>query len=199
MIIVFLLQGCTSFRIPVKQDSLIFQEREGKLPLNAGLFLSDETRTHVITERYQGADWNFQIGEALEPSAIKSLQKVFQTVSVVNKENIDSNIDRIISLRFGPESNFKHGWTSWAQHTAVVELVYSVYDNKWNLLWEGTSLGTASDTSGGKQIAAALLTVFTAQAVHNKIIGKTMHDSLTAALEQFNEQILTSGRDIIKR
>lgn len=199
VIVLFVLQGCTSFTIPVKQNSLVFQEREEKIPLNIGVFLSDEVRNYVITERYQGADWNFQIGEALEPSAVTSLQKIFITVSVIHDTHVGSNIDRIVSLKFGPSSKFQHGWTSWAEHSATVELICEIYDRKWNLLWKGDSLETVSGTTGAKEAGAFLITVFASQAVHNKIIGKTMNKSLTAALEQLNDQILTSGRDIIKR
>jgi len=200
VIVLVLLQGCTSFTIPVRQDSIVFQKREDKIRLNVGLFLTKEVRNYVITGRHGGADYNFQVGEALEQNALASLKEIFQAVYVIPTQNdVIPDTDRIISIKFGPSSSFKHGAVDWAsEHTATTELLCEVYNDKWNLLWDAVSLGTETRKVGAKRAVGGLLTTpIGATYLFNKKYGEIFNKSLVQALEKLNDEILTSGRDAI--
>jgi hypothetical protein len=199
MFATIILQGC-AYNIPLKKDAVIFQKRTDVLPLHAALFLTDEVRNYVVTEKWQGTDFNFQVGEVLEENALISLKEIFQMVCVLPARNdVISDIDRIISIKFGYSSRFEHGAVDWlSEHTATIELLWEVYDDKWNLLSEGTSLGTASGKMGAKRATASFLTLtLGATYLHNKTIGEIASKSLAQALEKLNDQILVSERDAI--
>ncbi|WP_333654295.1 hypothetical protein [Dissulfurispira sp.] len=85
LIVIILLQGCIS-TITVKQDSVKFRERAEKLPLSVSLFLSDTTKNYLLSEETPSGTLNFQVGNALEASAIESLKKAFQEVSFIQKK-----------------------------------------------------------------------------------------------------------------
>lgn len=183
--------------MPVIDDEQ-FSERTEKLPLNVGLFLKEETRNYIISGKRTGTPtFNFQVGEAFETSVVESLKKVFQSASIVNdRANIMSNIERIVTISFGNASKIWLGRTTFSEHTSEIELNYEVYDNKWNLLWKRTAQSKVGKTAGGSAGTQLLFGAF-GQAAYNNALGRIVNESLTAALEQMNEQILTSGREAI--
>lgn len=195
VMVVILLQGCTH-NISVKQDSIMFQDRAEKLPLNVGLFLTEETRNYIVSAKKTDT-YNFMIGEALEASATESLKKVFQTVSVIHdKTNVVTNVDRIVSIKFGPASKFKIGATVFSETASTVELMCKVFDKEWNLLWEGTSISVTSGTTAGK-LTLGLLFAPAGDAWLHKRFREMASESLIAALEKLNEQILSLGKEAI--
>lgn len=186
----FLFSGCAT-NVAVKRDKPIsFQEREEKLQLNVGLYLSDEVKKHIIKARW----YNFLIGEALEANAIESLKKIFHEVFVIrDKTNISSHIERIISIEISPASHFVLGIATFSKKTSIVELSCEIYDNEWNLLWKGSSIGKVNRTTGGAGIAGPLIGIF-GVALQQRALGDIVDESLVLALEQLNEKILTDGR-----
>jgi len=191
----FLFSGC-AYNVAVKRDKPIsFQEREEKLQLNVGLYLSDEVKKHIIKAKGPiGGGYNFLIGEALEANAIESLKKIFHEVFVIrDKTNISPYIERIISIEISPASHFVLGATTLSKKTSKVELSCEIYDNKWNLLWKGSSIGKVNRTTGGAGVTPALIGIF-GVAIQQRALGDIVDESLVLALEQLNEKILTDGR-----
>ncbi len=197
LFVLVLMQGCT-FNTLVKPDSMEFREQKEKLPLSVGLFLSADSRNYVISLKRSTETNNFMLGDALEDCAVQSLGKVFREVSVFHeKNNIKSNIDRIVSINFGPDTKIKLGPTGFSEHTVTVELICEIYDSKWNLLWRETSFGNFTERSGGKETLGLMLTPFAAHAIFQNRLAKMAGQSLILSLEQLNNLILTSGKDII--
>ncbi len=195
-VILSLLQGCASI-ITVKQDSVKFRERAEKLPLRVGLFLSDTTKNYLMPVEIASDTLNFEIGKALEASAIESLKKAFHEVSFIQKKNeIRPDIQRIIIIEFGPSTKFIYGGAVLSEHTATVELLCEVYDRKWNMLWKGTANGSVARTTGEAGVASLIIGML-GESIQLKALGSIVNDSLTAALENLNEQILILGKDVI--
>ncbi|MDI6728745.1 MAG: hypothetical protein QMD44_07485 [Thermodesulfovibrionales bacterium] len=194
--VIFLFHGCTS-TITVKQDSVKFRERTEKLPLNVGLFLSDTTKNYLLSEETPSGTLNFQVGNALEASAIESLKKAFHDVSFIQKKDeIRPDIERIIIIEFGPSTKFIYGGATLSEHTATVELLCGVYDRKWNILWKGTANGSVARTTGEAGVASLIIGML-GESIQLKALGSIVNDSLTAALENLNDQILILGKDVI--
>ncbi|MCK4825435.1 hypothetical protein KA005_57335 [bacterium] len=196
--IAVLVQGCgvsNRITISIKRDLPNFQERAEKLPLSVGLFLDEKDKKYIITSTVMIVGYyDFMVGEALETSAIESLNKIFQEVSVIQeKGTVPSNIQRIITISFAPTSRFVLGTAGLSKHTAEVELICKVYDKDCNLLWKGSSIGNVHRATIGWWSAAGAL----GAARFQKEVGGVVNESLTAALERLNEQFLTSGKNAI--
>lgn len=202
LILGFTLCGCaTPYYISKNINPSMFTNREEKLrlPLKAGLYLSDETRNYPVYARLKLS--KIVIGEALEKAAPLSLEKVFNRVSVFyNRNNLPQDIDRTIVIDFSSETKSKIDFEpkNYDEISCKTELLYKIYDKSWNLLWEGKTRGydvqrfAKLKQSGGGAYGA------TAAAYHGFQEWKTTtRISLTQALEQINDQILTSGRDPI--
>ena len=156
-ILIFLVQGCatlipesTSEPYLVKPDrNTTFQERPDKLPLKVGLYLSDAARTYpIICSGKSGLtpiNLTFIAGETLEANAVESLKKSFSRVTVIKeKSNLSSDIERIISINFSPQSKIDRG-SSFAvspDRTVTVILDTTVYDNHWSEMWKIETKGT---------------------------------------------------------
>lgn len=195
-VILSLLQGCASI-ITVKQDSVKFRERAEKLPLRAGLFLTDTTKNYLMPVEIASDTLNFETGKALEASAIESLKKAFHEVSFIQeKAAINPNIQKIIIIEFNPSSKFIYGGATLSEHTATVELLCEVYDRKWNMLWKGTANGSVTRTTGQAGVASLIIGML-GESIQLKALGSIVNDSLTAALENLNDQILILGKDVI--
>ncbi|MBI3592410.1 MAG: hypothetical protein HY099_02845 [Nitrospirae bacterium] len=196
VILAFLMQGCAN-NISVKRDSVIFRERAEKLPLSVGLFLSDKAQNYSISGEISSDTINFQIGKALESSATESLKKAFRAVSVIHEKTIiEPGIERIITLEFGPSSKFTYGGATLSEHTATVELICEVYDNKWTLLWKTTAHGAITRTTREAGVAFVIIGML-GESVQLKALGSIVNESLASALESLNDQILISGKDAI--
>ena len=195
-VIPILLLGCIS-TITVKQDSVKFRERAEKLPLSVGLFLSDTTKNYLMSEETPSGTLNFEIGKAIEASAIESLKKAFHEVSFIQKKTeIVPDIQRIIIIEFGPSTKFIYGGATLSEHTATVELLCEVYDRKWNILWKGTANGSVTRTTGEAGVASLIIGML-GESIQLKELGKIVNESLTAALENLNDQIMILGKDAI--
>ncbi|MBI5212672.1 MAG: hypothetical protein HY957_04790 [Nitrospirae bacterium] len=195
-VILSLLQGCASI-ITVKQDSVKFMERAEKLPLSVGLFLSDTTKNYLTPVEIASDTLNFEIGKALEASAIESLKKAFHEVSFIQKKNeIRPDIQRIIIIEFGPSTKLIYGGATLSEHTATVELLCEVYDRKWNMLWKRTANGSVTRTTGEAGVASLIIGML-GESIQLKALGSIVNDSLTAALENLNDQILILDKDVI--
>ena len=195
-VIPILLLGCIS-TITVKQDSVKFRERAEKLPLRAGLFLSDTTKNYLMPVEIASDTLNFEIGKALEASAVESLKKAFHEVSFIQeKAAINPNIQKIIIIEFNPSSKFIYGGATLSEHTATVELLCEVYDRKWNMLWKGTANGSVTRTTGQAGVASLIIGML-GESIQLKALGSIVNDSLTAALENLNDQILILSKDVI--
>ncbi len=196
LVIPILLLGCISI-ITVKQDSVKFRERAEKLPLRVGLFLSDTTKNYLMPVEIASDTLNFEIGKAIEASAIESLKKVFHEVSFIQeKAAISPNIQRMVIIEFSLSSKFIYGGATLSEHTATVELLCAVYDRKWNMLWKGTANGSVTRTTGEAGVASLIIGIL-GESIQLKELGKIVNESLTAALENLNDQILVSGKDVI--
>ncbi|MCL4536727.1 MAG: hypothetical protein M1610_03945 [Nitrospirae bacterium] len=196
LIVIFLLLGCIS-TITVKQDSVKFRERAEKLPLSVGLFLSDTMKNYLMPGEIASDTLNFEIGKAIEASAIESLKKVFHDVSLIQeKAAISPNIQRIVIIEFSPSSKFIYGGATLSEHTATVELLCEVYDRKWNILWKGTANGSVTRTTGEAGVASLIIGML-GESIQLKELGKIVNESLTAALENLNDQIMILGKDAI--
>lgn len=198
------LCGCaTPYYISKDINPSMFTNREEKLllPLKAGLYLSDETRNYPVYPR--GKLSKIVIGEALEKAGPLSLEKVFNGVSVFyDRNNVPQDIDRIIVIDFSSETESKIDFEpeNYDEISCKTELLYKIYGRTWNLLWEGKAKGydiqripKLKRSFGGAYGA-------TAAAYHGFQEWKTTtRISLIQALEQINDQILTSGRDPIMK
>lgn len=199
VLIVILLEGCATLPISVKRNVVFYLDRQEKIPIKIGLFLSNEEKNYTIRVRA----FEYKIGEALEEEATGSLRKVFLTVSVFNsKDKLLPDIDRIIAIKFGTETGtssyetveFKLFGGSTFQHTSKVELICEVYDRNWNLLWKVTALGTGGPVKSFLRPFATPSEVGHHGVKENKDI--IIH-SLVLALEKLNDKILTSGKETI--
>jgi len=54
------------------------------LPLRVGLFIPEETKTYVMSDRSDLDKYTFQVGEALESIITKSTQRVFKEVEILD-------------------------------------------------------------------------------------------------------------------
>lgn len=194
LLIIALLHGCT-YHIKVKQEKKPeFQEQHEKIPLNVGLYLSDRTRNYFIAARKPGADFKLLVGDAISENAPESLRMIFPNLTVIDdKDSVDTNVDRIITLDFERSTNLKIGTFAFSEHTAWVELQCKVYDKSWNLLWKDSAHGKISD----KPHAGAAVGGVIGLAVVQQKLGEIVNESLTKALEHLNEQILKHGKDPI--
>ena len=192
------LQGCSTLH--VQRHMLSFQNRPEKLPLEVGLFLSDKERNYDITVLLGS---KFMIGEALEVAAVESLGEVFRAVSIFSeKDRVPPDIERIIVIKFGPETIAS---TSGGFRKAKTELFCEVYGKEWNLLWKETSIGNATleiekiqfNILGGAGGGAA--SGYAAGVRNEREMIQINTESLVSALEQLNDKILTSGKEPILR
>jgi len=190
LLIAVLLSGCT-YQIKVRQAKMPeFQDNHEKILLNVGLYLSKETRNYVIAESYGGL-FKFLIGESIAASAPESLRMIFPNLTVIDdKDKVDANVDRIITIDFGRSTKFKMGALVISEHRAWIELRCKVYDKKWNLLWKKSALGKISRTPN-------VAVVFVHYTIFHKELGKIVNESLTEALEWLNVWISTTGKDAI--
>jgi hypothetical protein len=190
LIIPFLFTGCISTNLAVKSDNPVsFKEREKKLPLSVGFYISNETKKHFIkADGPMGSSYNFLIGEALETNAIESLRKIFPVVSVIsNKTNIPSDIERIINIEILPTSNFILGATHFSEQKSKVELGCEIYDSKWNLLWKESSIGQVNRSTGS----------LIGKSIQERALGDIVNETLALSLEQLNDKIIMSGENAI--
>lgn len=194
VLIIVLLKGCT-YHVQVKQDKITaFQERPERFPLSVGLYLSNETRKHVIEKHKMGATFEFLIGDAIEASAPESIKMIFPKMSIIHdKASMDVDIERIITIQFGPATNVTLGATPISEHAAIVELLCEVYDKEWNSLWKGS----VREKVARKPSAGVVLGGLMGNIVLRKELGMIIDECLITALEQLNEQIVTSGKDIM--
>jgi hypothetical protein len=200
LIIPFLFTGCISTNLAVKSDNPVsFKEREKKLPLSVGFYISNETKKHFIkADGPMGSSYNFLIGEALETNAIESLRKIFPVVSVIsNKTNIPSDIERIINIEILPTSNFILGATHFSEQKSKVELGCEIYDSKWNLLWKESSIGQVNRSTGSAKGAAAVLLSLIGKSIQERALGDIVNETLALSLEQLNDKIIMSGENAI--
>lgn len=204
VMVALILQGCAS-TIPVRQDTVTsFQEKGEKLPVTVALLLDKATREHVIVKEIVGASYNFQVGEAISASGPEALRRVFKAVSVIeDKKDVPSGKERLISLKFGPESKMTLGSTLFSEHTANIVILCEIYGLNGDLLWKAGTIGVISRKTGGLATAAAafggLLTTPIGESQRQKDLGRMMDEALTEALEQLNDRILTAKEDIMPR
>lgn len=202
--------GC-AYKIAVKRGLPAFQERPQKLPFHVGLLIEKPARNYTLN-RYGGA---YQVGEALEDAAAASLPQAFNEVSVVKgKKKLPEGIDRVAVLEFGARSELRLPRNpTTAPISSTVELVCTVYDRDLRRLWDGTAEANVTRTydeaetkafnkARAMAAAGAVLNILpipgtgalSRSAADQQLagIGTIVHESLVAALEKVNEQLLAS-------
>ena len=201
VIITVLVSGCAvnnRIIIPVTRNLMDFQNRTEKLPFNVGLFLEEKDKQYIISSTVMVVGkYDFMIGEALQQGSVKSLKEVFKDVTVIQDKNaVPTDVEKIINISFGPKSRFVLGAAAIGKHTADVELVCKVYDKDWNLLWQHNTVGNVRRATLRGLVPGGAM----GAKKYQKAVGDVMNESLIAALEQLNEQIMMSGKnDIYQR
>lgn len=181
--------GCAR-NIMVKQGDVQFRDRTDKIARSAGLYLADDQRNWVYSYRKLGMGYDFVLGQALEASAAQSLRQSFQDVVMLENPNgADSNVDRVLTLRFGPGTQFVFGPTTMSMNHAAVELSCEVRDKSGKVLWSGSSSGSAEGSAGMKGLVQGFMGSWL-----NQVYARIFNDALTDALEKLNDQILADGR-----
>lgn len=199
------LEGCSNIKV-VPDHTITLQERSDKLPLDVGLYLSKEFNNSMILgqggqPRSSIVGQHCLVGEALQSKVFESLSKVFRHVVIFNdKDKIPSHLERIINISLNPESCSTISDDGMVQSTTViVALDTSIYDNKWSLKWRTKTIGNVKDTCPECLAYALLLPVgsFISISVERDFKSKIVNKSIVQALEQLNDQILTSGKTAI--
>lgn len=197
LITFILLPGCQGKKIVINQYSAsYYKDRSEIFKVKTGIFLSDITRNYMIPV---GIGVNkISIGEALEANAITSLGKIFSSVILISDKNkLPPDIERIISIEFGTETDVEWRTKKWfplpvKEFAGRVKLLYKVYDKNWVLLFEGMATGSSAkeiQASGGFGGAAG---GYRAGSAGDYELVAAVSDSLVLALEEINEQIISS-------
>ncbi len=182
--------GCMSNQIKVQQSGVQFNDRSDQIALRAGLVIDDEARRWVYTYKKLGVTYDFALGQALEADAPEALKKSFQeVVGIAAPGSPDSDVKRVVTLKFGPGTDWKFGPVVMAANHATVELLCEISGKNGKALWSGSALGHADKTAGIYGYLPGPMNSWI-----NKAYGRIFHDALTDALEKLNDQILTDGR-----
>jgi hypothetical protein len=64
------------------------------------------------------------------------------------------------------------------------------------MLWKGTASGSVARTTGEAGVASLIIGML-GESIQLKALGSIVNDSLTAALENLNDQILILSKDAI--
>lgn len=189
VILALLLTGCwpTYYKLNVKDD-LDFSKREAKKPARMGIYLDSKTRNYVI-DVDKGTRYTLAIGKSLEINAVKSLKKVFPDASLVKETVNPKRLRDVIIITFGPETALDPGLSTISQNIGVVQLECEIlkYGKK---VWS-TSITKTSQRGNPLGFCSPLIFLQTKiRANKAEALGDAAHESLRAALEELNEQIL---------
>lgn len=141
IVISFCLTSCETTRVRMlPQVSNLGIER--KIPIEAGLFITEETKSYVFRgrpESYYG--WNmehyFPLGSSLEEASLQVFSQVFEKVTVVRKWS-QSMKNKIVIEPQIEDFHFSYPfYYSWEVHSASrIKLKIYIWDNKNSKIWE---------------------------------------------------------------
>lgn len=190
-----LLQACSlTYPIQVKQEGhATYEPVGGKRYAALGVYLDDGTKNYVIDSYRNGGHMIFHVGEALTYEAPVALQSVADEVVLVEKTANASPVDQILSLKFGPATEFVVGRSVVSDQKVTIELEYQLADSRGNILQEGTTQAIVERSIGGKGVASGLLGGLIGSGMWEAGIGEVANDGVVAALQNLNRDLSTPG------
>ncbi|GEM_PF-2025778 len=189
LMIAFFLTGCglSHYNLKVKDD-LAFSTREAKKPARMGIYLDSKTRNYVL-DVDKGTRYTLAIGKSLEINSVKSLKQVFPEAYLVKETVNPRTLRDAIIIKFGPETTLDPGLSTISQNIGVIQLECELLKNG-RKVWS-TSIKKISQRGNPLGFCSPLI-FLQAKIRSNKAeaLGEAAHDSLKAALEELNDQIL---------
>jgi len=208
LILLLFLTGCAHI-VPVKkdpevmpQDYSLFKRQPEKFPHRFAVVIDEPTRKFTIAQY----GTIFPLGEELFEQSSYTFSDIFRNYQVVpDRNSVLSGTDRILFLRFGPESSFRFGPTMFHEHTAEIHLLAEVHDLKDKCLWKGQVKVTRKDNireAAAQQMTgtsqAGIFSFMTpARNSQDVALGNLVYIALTMAVEEMKYDLATKGRKAV--
>lgn len=147
LLIIIVITGCT-YNTPVVdpvKDIRQSQLAQKKIPIKAGLYLSDDLKKYIYTQQKTNPPFQMRVGEYLPPVTMTMGLTMFNEVILVNSlppydDSYRPNVDVVIK----PEILFYFGNTIGAffgDIEAKIKLRIILYDLGGNILWQDDVVG----------------------------------------------------------
>lgn len=196
VIVLFLIESCTSNITIVKPEASAFKNRD-KLPVSCGLYISPANSGYTVDGSGFVSTPKLKVGEILESFSMESLGRVCNKVSLVRDDYMNKmkDFNVLINLGFDDDSSFEAG--TWGKSDLTIVLKAMLYDSqKVKFLTISASNEVTFNTTRQAIIGGPIWDPF--GPIHKKY-SKMASLCLMKALEDLNDKIISSRESILSR
>lgn len=205
-----LLGGCGG--VPTKAtlgDAIPFTDREVRIAQVVGLYVDPESREYVARQTLghdskltNTVEFSVEIGQALEPNALRSLGKVFERVVVVDKSGAPRGGGErpawVVELAVNPATNIKIHPMAFGTHRVDIHLDARLRRADGTVLFARTYSGEGAEGTAKGLLAAGVFGEY-ARASAMNALGQAGEQSLYLSLEALNTDLLEQKDTLFRR
>lgn len=203
--------GCGG--VPTKAtlgDSIPFTEREARISQIVGLYIDPESRAYVAQQSLRkdagmskdSVTFTVEIGQALEPNALRSLGKVFERVVVVDRSGAARGGGErpawVVELAVNPATSIKIHPMAFGTHRVDIHLDARLRRADGTVLLTRTYSGEGAEGTAKGLLAAGVFGEY-ARASTMNALGQAGEQSLYLSLEAFNTDLLEQKDSLFRR
>jgi hypothetical protein len=205
-----LLIGC--FRIYPKatlSPDISFVDRNEKIPISIGLYISPDSRAYSATQFVRkdagmskdGYMFSTEIGPYLEPNALRSLGKLFQSVKVMEHDDFplkeSAGVKYLMTLEIDKRTFMDVGKFAFSKKRVNIYLLCRLHDAQGKVLLEKVFDSESWRRTGKGFLAAGIFGNYAREAAKNarKQAGD---ESLRINLEALNSLLIEKKQELFK-